>query len=545
MRAIKSKQAPAVGACSVLTMALIAASVFPIDALALEWNATPSINASTIATDNSSQSASDSQASLITTVSPGISFASKGSRRVSATLAYRATGVVRLGGVNQSNDIFHNLAANGKAELVEDFLYIDGSANVSQQLISLLGSPADANTNNANNTTVGTYSISPYAQKRFGSFANGLLRYSRTGAIFQNNVAASSQSDQVLAALTSGSRFDVIDWSLNYSQRHTDYGSTNTLTSNTITFESESATLGAALTRKFRVFATVGRDTNSFTDAASINGAYYTVGFGWSPSQRTSLQVSAGKRYLGNTFSLSFRHSGHFTTWNAVYAESVSDFSQQSLANSTATYLQCPSIPTDPNSSSDYSQILDPNAPVPSGCTVLNSAEYQALVFSYLAQNGFNLSSDQQNLLGLGLGTLNLSIANGVYINKTFRNDINWVRRKLGLGISIFDTRRLFVLKSSLEDHYSGIIGTVDYRLSPTVSANGTLSFTNYKTPGGLSGLTINRNDDLYTVSVGLNRRFDPTLTGTLRFVHQTRQSNDAASNFDSNSITASINKTF
>jgi uncharacterized protein (PEP-CTERM system associated) len=516
--------------------ALIAAAVVPTKASALEWDVTPTISASTTATDNSSQSASNSQGSLITTLSPGINFVSKGSHRVQADFSYHATGVVRVGGTDQSNDIYHNLAADGKAELIDNFLYIDGNANVSQQLISLLGSPADANTNGTNNTTVGTYSISPYIEKRLGSVANALLRYSRTGAIFQNNVASNTQADQVIAALSSGSQFDVIDWSLNYSERHASYASAGALASSTSTFGSESATLGVKLTRKLRVFATLGRDSNDFINSAQLNGDFYTAGFEWAPSQRTNLQMSAGKRYIGNSYSLSFRHTGHYTVWNAAYSESVSDFTQQSIGISDQTYLSCPTqaIPITP--------ILVPSANVPAGCSVVTASQVNDLLYQYSAGSAAALSPYGQALLA---STLSLGITNGIFINKQFQNDVNWNYRKVGLGLSIFDTRRVYVLKGNQEDHYSGITGSATYRLTPTMNASGSLGFTNFKTPGTISGLLVNRSDNLYTLSLGLTRRFDPTLTGTLFFLHQTRQSNESTGNFDSNSITASFIKTF
>ncbi len=55
-----------------------------------------------------------------------------------------------------------NLSAIGNAELIEDFLFIDATAGISQQLISLTGSRVDTAINSSNRTPTGTYSISPY-----------------------------------------------------------------------------------------------------------------------------------------------------------------------------------------------------------------------------------------------------------------------------------------------------------------------------------------------------------------------------------------------
>jgi hypothetical protein len=56
--------------------------------------------------------------------------------------------------------------------LVEDFFFLDAGARVSQDLISLTGSQADATINPDNRTTTGSWNITPRIQQRFGSFAD-------------------------------------------------------------------------------------------------------------------------------------------------------------------------------------------------------------------------------------------------------------------------------------------------------------------------------------------------------------------------------------
>ena len=200
---------------------------FASAAHAIDWRFEPYLNASATYTDNVRQSSNNPQDGLILTATPGFTLRSEGSRRVQASLQYGLTGVTRFGG-NQSDNFYHNLTAVGKAELVKDFLFIDGSANISQQLISLLGSPADATVNNSNRTTVGTYSISPYIQKRLGTFADAQVRYTASGAIFQNKAAVNANNSSVnaiAASLNSGTRFNDFTWGLNYSLRKADYQS--------------------------------------------------------------------------------------------------------------------------------------------------------------------------------------------------------------------------------------------------------------------------------------------------------------------------------
>src|SRR3569832_524669 len=158
------------GACGVLMALALAPTAHAID-----WRFEPYVNASSTYTDNVKQSSNNPQDALILTATPGFTLRSDGSRRVQASLQYGLTGVKRFGG-DQSDNFYHNLNAVGKAELVKDFLIIDGNANVSQQLISFLLSPSDATTNNSNRTTVVTYSISPYNQQRLKTNTNAQAR---------------------------------------------------------------------------------------------------------------------------------------------------------------------------------------------------------------------------------------------------------------------------------------------------------------------------------------------------------------------------------
>lgn len=503
--------------------ALISTSLCASPALALDWDLTPTLNARARLTDNVNQSADNPESALILSVTPGFSLLSKGSRRVQARLRYGLTGVTRIGGDNNSNDLNHNLSGVGKAELVEDFLFIDGSARISQQLISLLGSPADADTNSSNRATVGTYSLSPYIQKRLGTFATALARVTHSGAIFGDNAGSNITANTLTASLNSGTRFNDINWAVNYYLRQAEYGNSGTTGSSSSTFESTSATLGYALTRKFRVFGTVGQDSNDFINASQSNGNFYTAGFGWSPTRRTSLEASAGKRFLGKTYSLSLLHRSQHSNWNIRYSENVSDISRQFLQASNKIFFECPS------GSGQYTVTEAP------GCSPITAGELSLIALD----SGYTKS----DLVAGGLG--DIGIARGIYILKSLTGGVTWTKGKLGTGLSVFERRRNFLLQGNIEDRTRGIVGNMSYRLSPHTFVTSTLALTNIQIPASLSGGPIDRDDNLYTASLGLNHRFDPKLSGVVTLRHRQRDSNDASSSYGENSITASVLKSF
>ncbi|MGV8989875.1 MAG: TIGR03016 family PEP-CTERM system-associated outer membrane protein [Thiobacillus sp.] len=492
------RQAPLAGMVS-----FFMATVCALPAYATDWRFEPSISTSATYTDNVNQSANNPEDALILSVTPGFSLRSQGSRRVQATMNYSLTGVSRFSEDN-STDLFHNLAAVGKAELIEDFLFLEGTAGISQALLSLTGSPADATTNSDNRATVGVYSISPYIQKRFGTFATGQARFSTGGAIFGDNAGSDSVSNTFTAGLNSGTRFNDLSWGLNYSLRQLD----SSATGGNSTFERTSATLGYALTRKFRIFGTYGQEQNDFLNASGADGIFYSGGFGWAPSRRTSIEASIGERYFGRTYSLSAKHKMRSTNIRVGYAEDVSDISQ--LALNLNDYRGFQAVCTDPAN-------LPPPNPTLAQVQAIPSCKITNLFF--------------------GTSTLN-----GIYVSKMFTADISWSKGRLGLGLSAFDTKRIYQSVAGTEDHIQGVSSTASYRLSPHTSTNGSLSLTRVNT---VSPMSPSRQDDLATLSLGISHRFDKDLSGALTYRYQQRDSDAINSDFIENSLTATANMRF
>jgi len=500
---------------------------FAPTAQALDWRFEPGVSASATYTDNANQSETDPEDALVLSVMPGFTLSSQGSRRVRATMHYGLRGVARFG-EDDSTDLNHNLGAAGNAELIEDFLFIDGSARISQELISLFGSPADAEINDSNRATVGTYSISPYIKKRLGTFANVQARYTTGGAIFENNAAADSTVNAFSAGMTSGTQFNDLSWGLNYSIRKAANRNAADADANAdTTFERASATVGYALTRKFRVFGTVGQDWNDYLSDAEIDGSSYSVGFGWAPTRRTSVEASVGERYFGRTYSFSGSHRTRLSRWTVRYSEDVSDITQQFLEDSGRIFWVC---------SGSLFETPDLNPPAgQTDCSGPISAGQLALFFS---SYGIPLS----DLVAAGL--LNIATANGVYIIKSLNAGVSWDIGRLGFGLSARDTRRLYQALGDAEDHVRGVSGSVSYRLSPKTTANSILSLTRTSADALLAGGTA-REDDLISLSLGLNHRFADKLSGALTFRHTERDSNAANADYKENSLTATVNMRF
>jgi len=185
-------------------------------ALASEWKITPSVSASETYTDNVSLGTSNPQSDWVTQINPGVSVAKTG-KRLKINAIYTLQNLFYAND-NSRDNTYHQLSANGNAELLEQALFVDATASIRQQATSLLSPTGTNNINTGTNlTNVRTLSLSPYLEHRFGAFAKATVRYShdetRTGQAGLSN----SSADRVTGNLSSGSSFNDLTWGLDYS----------------------------------------------------------------------------------------------------------------------------------------------------------------------------------------------------------------------------------------------------------------------------------------------------------------------------------------
>ena len=473
-------------------------------AAALDWQFTPTLGAAATLTDNVNQSATDQQSSLILSVTPGFSLQYEGSRRLQAGMFYSLSGVTRSG-EGQEDSLFSSLNANGRAELIEDFLFIDASANISQQLISLLGSPADATINDTNRATTGFYSISPYIKQRFGSFADAELRYSATGSVFQRDAANDIYANTLSGTLNSGSNFNNLFWGLDFSMRNA-----SVQNDQNSKFEHYGANLGYNLTRHLQAFSTFGYDSNEYTatPGTETSGSFWTLGMNWAPNRRTDIGASFGESYFGRTYGFNLNYRNDHSVWTASYNDGVSDISQQLLNTQPYYVWDCGGVEV-------FGNPLTPPSP---GCTPLKVA---------------------------AIGTVPIGLANGIYISKTFNAAAYWSKGRSSLGLSVFDTRRQYQQIAGLpEDETRGLAVNYGYSLQALTSLDAGFGFTNTQSPAGLESI-VARDDNYYNVNVGVNHQFGSRLRGSLVYRHQWRDSNVPTAEFTENNITATANISF
>jgi uncharacterized protein (PEP-CTERM system associated) len=327
-----------------LAVAAMLLAAFPAQA---QWTVTPTLVVSETWTDNVNLTEDAlAHSDLITRVSPGITVLKRGPRlTVDATAQLHAfsylhdndqrdlSGPGAIGQNFNTSNTRRSYRGNLNGEVLRDLFFVDASASRGQQSISPFGPRAGNDLySNRNRTEIDTWSISPYLTHRFGSFALGVLRYTRDsvgggdGLGFRN-----TGGDTLLASLTSGTGFRTVGWGVTYLKQELGgaaYGDSST--------ENLSGNLRYILNGRWSLLANAGYDRYRYEGLGDGDqGARWSVGFAWSPSLRTNVQATIGRHFYGTTGSLSALHRSRHSTWNISYDDAVTTSRQQFLLPST------------------------------------------------------------------------------------------------------------------------------------------------------------------------------------------------------------------
>lgn len=460
---------------------------------------------------------------FITQLNPGVSVIGVG-RHFNLNAQYTMNNLIYA---EQSNftRTRHQLNATATTELIEHLFFVDGRAMITQQNATLLGPQAINNVNvTGNRVNVSTFSISPYIRHRFQDFASTEVRYTRNMVSSSGNALRSSQADAFQAVLNSGTSFQKLNWGLNYSNQMVHFSGSN----RTIELERSIANLRYMITPQFGLTGMGGYERNSFISIrGNPSSPTWMIGFVWEPSERTSLAISGGQRFYGNTYAGSFTHRTRLTVWNATYNESITTFNQQ-------TGLGSPGALT-----GSLGQLL--------------SAQNPNFSPEFIQQNS-------NALLGLGLSgsffSPNNFLTNRLFLQKILQASVAMNGTKNTVVLRIFNmSRRAF----SPESVDADLVGGVDpallnntrqsganalwsYRISQLTRANLNLAFTRF------SFLSTDRVDDLKLITLSVSRELPqllPNLNSMIQVRHNQRDSNLPGGDYRENAIIASLNMNF
>ena len=483
------------------------------------WEIVPTLSVEETYTDNVRLRPSGSERSdWVTRLRPGVSVNGNGARlRFNAT--YTADVVDRA--QEGTNDIFHYLNATGDAELVRQLVFVDARASVSQQNVSLLGPQAESNVSNTENrTTVRTFLVSPYLRHNFGHDAQGEVRltYStvNTGRTSAGAAASLSDSDstRIGMRLASGPAFKLLTWNIDYSKEHIAYDS-----GQDIDIEKVSAGARRLITPTLGLKVNVGyEDNNYITTGPAVDGAFWSVGPEWTPTPRTRLAATVGRRFDKPNYLLDFGHRTRLTTWSVKYSEDVTTQRQQFVVPASV----------------DTATILDTLflAGIP------DPLVRQQAVQAFIAQTGLPPS---------------LSVPVNFFTTTPFLLK----RWQASFGIQgVRNTILANVFKETREATAAGQAGAGDFAASNSTTQTGTsLIWTLRMTAQTTSNVSVaytrnefpslTREDDLTFIRLNLTRQFQPRVSGSLNFRRLKNDSNQGGAGYTENAVSAVLGMRF
>jgi hypothetical protein len=480
---------------------------------------------------------------FVTQINPGMVITGQGSR-FNLNVDYTMNNLIYAENSNLTR-MRHQLNAMGTGELIKDLFFVDARAMITQQNTSLLGPQAFDNVNvTGNRADVRTLSASPYLRHRFGDIATGEIRYTHN-EVTSSIARVNSSANVYTATVNSGDAFRILQWGLNYSNQMIEF----TQSGREVELERSTANLRYMVTSQFALTGTGGYERNSFLSVRGKNSSpMWTVGFMWQPNDRTSVALSGGQRFFGDTYSALVNHRTRLTVWNASYDENITTFNQQAAASGAGGF----------------------------GAGGFGGGGFGGGGFGGGGFGGGGLGGGGLGGGGLGGGGLGGGglgggglgggftgsffdptnfFTNRLFLQKRFQASItlnglrntvvirgfNMTRQAFSPESADFDLPGLAELGLLNHTRQTGANALWSYRFSQLTRGNFNFGYTRF------SFLGTGREDDLLMTSVSVVRQLQdrPNVFAELRARHNQRDSNQPGGDYRENAVIASLNMSF
>lgn len=293
------------------------------------WNIIPRLGAEMVYTDNVAPASGKKENDWITKIAPGIHLWGKGGR-VSGNLDYHWSHIM-YANHGQLDNRQQALRAQGAAELVDDWLFVDANAHITQQPISAFGLQSTSNEIvTGNRTETSGWRISPHLK---GVLANRLdyqLRYTHARADANSGAIASyggTRSDTWSARLGGDTRLAMLTWSLDFYDQRTVLGNqAHRLQNRRLT-----ANVDYRPDPQWRVLLGLGREEDNYSLLAWRRRTFSGYGLEWAPTERSLASWRKERHSYGDSHTASFSHRTAGSAWRIVETRQLSLPGQQLL----------------------------------------------------------------------------------------------------------------------------------------------------------------------------------------------------------------------
>ena len=461
-----------------------------------DFKVTPAVTLRATYTDNVRLEADETkQGQFITELSPSLAVTSDTPRlKLRAAFASHLYAYMgeRLAGTNASS---RDLNADARAKLIDDLLFFDGAASISQQNVSAFGPQAYSNGySSANRNEVRTWRAAPYLKHRFGTIADGELRYTRDSVTSNSATFGNSTSDTVTLSLASGPTFRTVGWGFTYSRQ--DLSDTRAGESRA---ENADLKLRLCVTNELSITAGAGYDKYDFQGpGGSTAGPSRSVGVTWTPSLRTSIDASVGKRFYGNTYALNAQHRSRRSVWNVNYSDGVTTSRAEFLGKTQISTIDV------------LDRLFAPTYPDP--------VERRQVVDAYIRATGLPPTLPDQINYFSNRYLLQKQMQAAVAVNgarSTAIFSLNAVDRR-ALSSPLSDDALISTSVPGLNDDTRQLSASLalNYRLSPRSGINANLSKTRSRS------LSTGATGDQGLLTVTLARQFQRSVKGAVELRH-------------------------
>lgn len=294
----------------------------PSLAHAVDWTVTPTVRLRESYTDNANLApAALARSELSTEIAPGIAITAAAGQRLQLALSYALHQVRYQHRADRRN---HQLDASGHAEVLPDWLYLDARAGISLQNISGFGPrPTDPAQVSANSDTVRAHSFSPFLHHYFRGLATATLRYDMQRVSSGRLLSVRSDAARLQLVGDNGGRG--WNWELRLDRNRIDDSALVP-----VTMTDAALTLSYPVHPELGAFATAGREKKDYHASSSQpEGRYWSAGANWTPSPRTRLAASYGRRYFGKTCKVDAAYRMRSMLWTLNYDEDITTMHAQ------------------------------------------------------------------------------------------------------------------------------------------------------------------------------------------------------------------------
>jgi uncharacterized protein (PEP-CTERM system associated) len=271
------------------------------------WTIVPRIGVTETLTDNINLSSTNQQSGLISELSPGIRIDAR-TARLKMFLDYQLNGIFYSTGDN-GNQTQSALNAFGTLEAIDNWLFVDFSGQISQQVINPFGQQSASSIYNTGNTAqTQTYAVSPYIRGQLGGSADYFLRYNASYSNSGSNDFSNVTLSQWLGQIRGNTRFQNLNWAVDGSQQNTNYSQVGNLPEQNYDDSRIRALLSYKLLADFRLSGSGGWESNNYQSRDNESQGTYGGGFDWNPTERTQASGFWEHRFFGTGWNVLLNH---------------------------------------------------------------------------------------------------------------------------------------------------------------------------------------------------------------------------------------------